>query len=172
MNEKGIYSEIVGILVVVLLAGPLYFSMIDFNEAKADVQSNVVQQLNLKMLNEYNLLDKAVVEGTVDSFVAVISCEWTKDNTESTINSYLQSADDKITECSITGKNVIATPSGNQVDVTADIVTVKCSAKNENGDELASISNNFRFKVNGQSTATPCTAIATDAYANGAQVYP
>ena len=61
MNNKGIYTGIAGILALVLVSAALIFSLGPADDGKISVQSKVVQQLNLKMLNSYRLVDKAIV---------------------------------------------------------------------------------------------------------------
>ena len=167
MNRNGIYSGIVGILALVLVSAALIFSQIPVDEGKISVQSKAVQQLNLKMLNEYHLFDMAVVEGTYDSFSG---CSWNGDTAISTIRSYVIAADAYIPECDI---DIASISTVGTSDSTAQIsFPVTCSVRNESGNTLASITKNLRFNVSGDAPGTPCSPRVLDLYANSTQVYP
>ena len=166
MNAKGLYTGIIGILAVVLISAALIFSGIPSGEGKINVQSKAVQQLNLKMLNEYGLFDNAVVMGAYDSFSG---CNWNGDATTiNTIRSYVIAADARIPECNIDNAS-ISTSGGPSVQIS---FPVTCSVRNESGTTLASITKNFRFNVSGDAPGDPCSPRVLDLYASSTQVYP
>ena len=169
MNRKGIYTGIVGILALVLVSAALISSLAPADDGKISVQSKAVQQLNLKMLNEYHLFDKAVVEGAFDSFSG---CSWNGNTAVTKIVQYVTAADNpnsNVRECRISGAIVQQSSSSNaQISLP-----VTCSVRNESGATLASITKNFRFNVRGEAPGSPsCTPQIVDLFANNAVVYP
>ena len=161
MNKKGIYTGIVGILAVMLIAGTLYFSMSGFNAQKIDVKSNAMQQMNLKMLNSYTLVQNAIVEAAGDKVIEDNCGTWTKEAMRGKIENYINKlkspSNDYLGPCSVeTPINIeLAHP-----NIKVNNLVVSCSITG-----VGSISNTFSYEFGtqtGMDAGGACIATVID----------
>jgi len=176
MNNKGIYTGIVGILAIMLILSGVLISKAQMNEGKTELYSRSAEQFNVKMLNEYHLFDRAVVEAAVDSVRA--DCSWNITETEQKVADYITYVDGTIPgdvfidECGASFVDPQVSASASEVDISVNFQT-SCNFYNGESGLFARAADTLEYHVRAVAVGSPtgCDVTVYDILAGNAQVY-
>ncbi len=128
MNRKGIYTSIIGIILLAIIAGTIFYLANPVNEIRTSNYTNATMELNYEMQNSRYLLDKAIGDALFDyvwTNAEASSCS--KNAGGADVEKYMQDAILVLDNCTA---NILLSP-GN----TEATVIVICDKKIKKGDE-------------------------------------
>lgn len=150
MKKKGVYTEIVGLIAVALIAASLLSVNANVGKMKADSAVEAMEEIDFQSHNIRHMLDYAASDAFGDAIYDNVSpgpnCIMDPYLDLSRLQTYYATADDLFDSCKVTSSNIdSAALAGGTLEAE---VTVICEKKIERGassEFSASINKKFKF---------------------------